>query len=40
MHDIDDRDNPFRDVEHYALAGRARDSAVINEVVGFIGAAA
>lgn len=55
VHDIDDRDNPFRDGERYARHwpgarlvathglghhGALRDSAVINEVVGFIGAAA
>ena len=55
VHDVDDRDNPFRDGERYAQHwpnarliashglghhGALRDAAVINEVVGFIGAAA
>lgn len=55
VHDIDDRDNPFRDGERYARhwpgarlvathglghRGALRDSAVIGEVVAFIGAAA
>ena len=55
VHDVDDRDNPFRDGERYAQHwpnarliashglghhGALRDAAVINEVVGFIAAAA
>ena len=55
IHDIDDRDNPFRDGERYARhwrgarlvatqglghRGALYDSAVINEVAAFIGAAA
>lgn len=55
IHDIDDRDNPFRDGERYARhwpgarlvathglghRGALYDSAVINEVTGFIGGAA
>lgn len=55
IHDIDDRDNPFRDGERYARhwpgarlvathglghRGALYDSAVINQVVGFIDAAA
>jgi len=55
VHDVDDRDNPFRDGERYAQhwrgarlvathglghRGALHDSAVIHEVVGFIGAAA
>jgi pimeloyl-ACP methyl ester carboxylesterase len=54
IHDIDDRDNPFRDGERYARhwpgarfvathglghRGALHDSAVINEVAAFIGAA-
>ena len=55
VHDVDDRDNPFRDGERYARhwpgarlvatqglghRGALYDSAVINEVAAFIGAAA
>ena len=55
VHDVDDRDNPFRDGERYAQhwpgarlvatqglghRGALYDSAVINEVAAFIGAAA
>lgn len=54
VHDIDDRDSPFRDGERYARhwpgarmiathglghRGALYDSAVIGEVVSFIGAA-